>query len=41
MKMKKYEIQKFAFETQNGDHYYRHMITKDSIPLLEINQYID
>jgi integrase len=41
MKKKNYQISKFVFETQNGDYYYRHMITKDSIPLLEINQYID
>jgi len=41
MEKKKYEIRKHVFETKNNIQYYRYMITKESIPLLEINQYIE
>lgn len=41
MEKKKYETRKHVFETKTNIQYYRYMITKESNPLLEINQYIE
>lgn len=40
MEKRKYEIQKFVMESSGKEHYQRCFITKDVIPLLELNQYL-
>lgn len=41
MNKKKYVTQKFFFESNNGNRYQRYLITKDLVPVLEINQYLE
>jgi len=41
MKKIKYGISKFIVSVQSGSFHYRYMITKDFIPLLETNQYLE
>lgn len=41
MRKRKYLLQDFLFESSSRKQYHRHLITKDFIPLLEINEYLE
>jgi len=41
MNKKKHVTQKFIIESSSGNRYQRYLITKDLVPLLEINQYLE
>jgi len=41
MHQNRFKVSKFTFETRGDSQYHRYMITKDLLPLLEINQYIE
>jgi integrase len=41
MHQNKFKVSKFTFKARGDSQYHRYMITKDLLPLLEINQYIE
>ena len=40
-KEKKFRLVRFAFETTSEDVIYRHLITEDKLPMLEVNQWLE